>query len=424
MYSKLKETLGFTDVFFISLGYIIGAGIYSLIYLVTTYGRTYTWLSFIIGGIISLFTALSYSDLSTHFDTTASDYDYITQGLTSKFKFSTSSLLVGIGIITCSTLCLAFTNIVQRIFKNINYNIILLLVIIIPTLINIYDVKTTSNINMGISITETSTLVILILLCFSQFLKQPSSPGISTILKQSGGSLWNISDFNLKGIFHGGFMSVFAYSGFETIPKLADETKNSKKNIPLAMISSLVITMIIYTLVSISINYILGVDNVIKTVNPITGAFDKILGAKSKGVVNAITLLSIFNTILLTVLFTSRQLYGVAERQIYPKIFTKINSKTQTPIYAIIFVSLATLLVCLIKNIKITSHISNILLFVLFTAINLSAISLAFQGKMATHGIDFNGKNGKKKKGNIPIYSVLGLLSSLIVCYHTIRDLI
>lgn len=219
-------------------------------------------------------------------------------------------------------------------------------------------------------------------------------------------------------------MSVFAYSGFETIPKLADETKNSKKNIPLAMVSSLLITLVIYTLVSISINYILGVERVVKTVNPITDAFDILLGTKSNNLINAITLLSIFNTILLTVLFTSRQLYGIAERKVYPKIFTTINSKTQTPIYSILFVSILALLLCLIKNINITSHLCNILLFVLFTVINLSAINLAFQGKMATHGIYFNGENGKKKKGNIPIYSVLGLVSSLIVCYQTIRDLL
>ena len=39
---NLKESLGFIDVFFISLGYIVGAGIYSLIYLTTQYAGKYT----------------------------------------------------------------------------------------------------------------------------------------------------------------------------------------------------------------------------------------------------------------------------------------------------------------------------------------------------------------------------------------------
>ena len=97
---NLKESLGFIDVFFISLGYIIGAGIYSLIYLTTRYSGKYTWLSFIIGGFISLMTALSYRDLSEHFDTNASDYDYITQGLSMKLKYPVSYLIIFMLILT------------------------------------------------------------------------------------------------------------------------------------------------------------------------------------------------------------------------------------------------------------------------------------------------------------------------------------
>ena len=88
MTSNLKEVLDFKDVFFISLGYIVGAGIYSLLYITTSYSKSYTWLSFIIGGIISLMTAFSYRDLSEYFDTNASDYDYITRGISHKLKIS------------------------------------------------------------------------------------------------------------------------------------------------------------------------------------------------------------------------------------------------------------------------------------------------------------------------------------------------
>ena len=52
MESKMKKVLTFFDIFLIGLGYIIGAGMYSLIYLTTKYGREFTWLSFIVGGLI------------------------------------------------------------------------------------------------------------------------------------------------------------------------------------------------------------------------------------------------------------------------------------------------------------------------------------------------------------------------------------
>ena len=139
---ELKKTLKTYDIFFIGLGYIIGAGIYSLLYLITKEAKGYTWISFLIGGIICILTALSYSDLSNHFNSSAADYDYITVGLTgNRFKLLVGLFVSAIEILMLVTLCLAFSNILKKMYKSLSYNLILLIVIAIPTLINIYNVK-------------------------------------------------------------------------------------------------------------------------------------------------------------------------------------------------------------------------------------------------------------------------------------------
>ena len=68
---------------------------------------------------------------------------------------------------------------------------------------------------MAIAITESSTLVILILLscCYFRKIKINQITG----------------DFNLKGITRGAFITIFTFTGFEAIAKLAEETKESKK---------------------------------------------------------------------------------------------------------------------------------------------------------------------------------------------------
>ena len=43
--TKLKSVLKFHDVFFVSLGYIVGAGIYSLLHITTKYSGKHTWLA-------------------------------------------------------------------------------------------------------------------------------------------------------------------------------------------------------------------------------------------------------------------------------------------------------------------------------------------------------------------------------------------
>ena len=69
MKGSFEKVLNFVDVYFISLGFIIGAGIYSLLNIVTKYSGKFSWLSFCIGGFISLMTAFSYYDLSKKYDT-------------------------------------------------------------------------------------------------------------------------------------------------------------------------------------------------------------------------------------------------------------------------------------------------------------------------------------------------------------------
>lgn len=417
---KLKESLKFFDVFFVSLGYIIGAGIYSLIYLITSYGKQFTWLSFILGGFISLLTALSYSDLSEHFDSNASEYDYITIGLTKdKFKFIIAILLVGLGIFTLSTFALAFTNISKKIFNRIPYKLILFMILFVTTIINVYDLKLTTNINMGISITETVVLIVLVLLSMFYIITTKNS-NIKNTTKIIDN--FNLDKFDYKGIIHGAFLTILAFSGFETIPRLAEETEDSKKNIPKAMIASIGIVMIIYVLVSFSINNVLGIKNVINNVNPISETFNKLLGNKSKHFINLITLISIYNVVQLTLLFTSRQLYGISKKNVLPKIFSKVNEKTRTPINAILFTSIIAFIICFFTNIKSTCHISNGVLIFIFILVNLSATVLAYEGKINVNGLGILNENKKdnKRKGRISYYSLLGTIISLLILFYMI----
>ena len=407
----MEKKLKLYDIYFIGLGYIVGAGIYSLLYLTTKHGKNYTWLSFLIGGIISIFTALSYSDLSNHFDSSSSEYDYITIGLTNnRFKKVIAYGLIGIGILMLVTLCLAFSNILNKLFKHVSYNLILISIILIPTIINIYDVKTTSNVNIGISILETGTLILLILLCF--FGNYDNK--LTNITKNKS------KDISWDGVIYGAFISIFAYAGFETIPKLADDTIKSKQNISKGMIYSLVSVIVLYIGVSLSVNKLLGYHKAGTIINPITEAYNVLLGSKSTKVINVITLFSIFNTILLTILFSSRQIYGISKKNVLPTIFKTVNKKTNTPIYSILVVSVIAYLLCLFTTINVSTHLSNTILLILFVLINLASIVMAYKGKISVNGFHFS-KDKNKKSGTLSYYSIIGFCVSLGLLLKSLR---
>ena len=60
---KLARRLDFSDMFFTGISYMIGAGIFTLMPFIIKYGGKNAWLAFIIGGIISILTGLSFAKL-------------------------------------------------------------------------------------------------------------------------------------------------------------------------------------------------------------------------------------------------------------------------------------------------------------------------------------------------------------------------
>lgn len=406
MYQKLKSVLQFHDVFFVSLGYIVGAGIYSLLYLTAQQGGNFTWLSFVIGGIISICTGLSYSELTQHYDSNATEYYYFNKTITPKFKLSIALILIMKGIFLAITLLLALSNLSYKLLgERIPYFLITLVSIVLPTLINIYGVKLTSNFNMVISIIESSVLVILIIIGFKHW-KVPSFT----------------TKFNLNGVLYGAFLSVLSYSGYEALPKLSEETQDSTEVIPYAIVSSLILVIIMYSLVSITTNSILGTDVVGKTLNPVSKTFQLLLGNKFEKIINGVTLFSIFNTVMLTILITSRQIYGISKEEgIHPqfdKLMTKVNQKTKTPIGSIMFVSVLTLLGANFGKIEWLNHTTNLLLFFIFILVNLSALVFRYKKRS-----DFENENKQIKwYHKIGIHSSIGLISSLLLFIFSFKQ--
>lgn len=390
METELKKILNFTDIFLVGIGYIVGAGIYALLYITTKKAKNFTWLSFLIGGLISLLTGLSYAKLSQRINTNATEYDYFTKIISKNFKVFPAILLLLSGCFICSTLLISFSNILSNQFTNKKYKLsIIILILGVCSGINILNLKLTKNLNNVIAVLESSLLIIVIL--FS--LKYWKLPSFDTKL-------------NFKNIFDGAFLTLFTYSGFNSIPKLSEETIDSEKNIPLGIITSIIFTIVLYSLTSIGANSILGSEEVSNWVNPISKIYGKLFGSKFEKIIDISTLFSIFNTILLSILFVSRQFYGISKDFKYLKKFTKVNKKTDTPINSIIFVSIITLVLCVYKNIEFNNYISNLFLFFIYIIVNSSLIILY--------------KKEKEKDFTKYIYPIFGVISSIFVFINSL----
>ena len=159
--TKLAKKLGFIDIYLMSLGQIIGAGIFILIGKSAKYAKDLTWMSFLIAGILSILSGFSYVELSTVFKNNAAEKDYVGSVFGEKMGFITSILLLLIGIFTVTTVALGMGEYINKKLK-ISRVLSAILIILLYASINIIGVKTSSNINIISTVIEFLGLVAII----------------------------------------------------------------------------------------------------------------------------------------------------------------------------------------------------------------------------------------------------------------------
>jgi len=397
--AKLKKELGLFQVTLAGVGVILGAGIYALIGVASGIAGNAIWLAFAIGSVIALLTGLSYAELSSMFKKDAGEYDYIENAFNKKFALILGLVIIFAGIVTAATVSLGFANYFSALFKTpIVY--VAILITLVFSLVNYYGIKGSSWFNTFSTIVESLGLIIIIIL------------GIKFIGKVN----YLEMPHGFNGVLQATALIFFAFLGFDNIVKLAEETKNPQKTIPKAVMLSIIISSIIYVLVAISAVSVLGWQTLSQSNAPLADVAAKSLGNIAFFVLGIIALFSTGNTILVSLVTTSRMSYGMAEEKSLPKVFALVDKKTRTPWVSVFLIMLVTILFVLIGDIKVVAELANLSLFITFAFVNLALIILRYKKPYMERkfAVPLN-----INKFNIPAF--LGALFSLFMLYYVIK---
>ena len=451
---KYVRNLSFMDLFFAGYGFIIGAGIFTLISYSLTYGKGFTWLAFVIGGLICALTGLGYAKLNTLYPTNDAEYAWILGVLGQNNKNETTNLLIKqfanlviwvvmlIGMFTAATVVVGQANFIQEYYK-FSKPLLIAILVLIPTFVNSLGNEYTTGLNKGIMITATIGFFMLygIGLIKSKFFNQNDFNPFIKPQQMHGYKAHEKKSFYyhlFKNLTHSSFITIFAYNGFQSVVQLSEEAKDPS-NVPKSIMGSRGFSTVIYALVAISIISLLGVKASSNAVNPISDAFSVAFGKRGKDIVNVIAIICLTNTFLIATLSRSRLLQKLAERGIAPAVFKKLTSikqilglekftnndvnnnkidkhKITLPILSIITVSLLTYLLTFIKKgaIEVLAKITSGFIFFIFSVVNLLVIVQYYKKKTPEEIEVFNKRENVVPfiKG-FPWYSILGIIITL-----------
>ena len=395
---KLKRRVSLFGVTVYGVGNVLGAGIYALIGEVVGITGNLSWLAFVLASITGALTGLSYAELSAMYPKSAAEFVYTEEA----FKIRILSFLLGwiiifSGILSAATVALGFANYLAYLIgvPSIILTVIFAAVlIVILSLVNFIGIKASTWTNILFTFIEAAGLILIIIIGIPHF-------GSVNYLELPIGSSFTV-------VFSAVALIFFAYIGFEDIANIAEEVKNPTKNLPKAIIYSIIITTVLYCLTAISIVSILPYSEIADSPAPLNAVTTFILGPIGGIIMSFIALFATANTVLIMMIVTSRMMYGMARDKALPEGLSKISPKYRTPALAVLITMILTMVPLFLGDISIIANATVFGVLITFFLVNLSLIALRRKKPDLERPFKL-----KPNIGWIPIIALLGC----IVCF-------
>ncbi|MFW9852607.1 MAG: APC family permease [Candidatus Thorarchaeota archaeon] len=396
---ELSKELGLKEALGIAVGALIGGGVFSVLGLVISNTGPGAFLSFILAGIVSAFTAYSYVHLALRYPRAGGAFIYAQEAFKSKKLSGTLGIILWFGYsFSISLYAMAFgwylgevwhlfgDKILTLPFYDVNISsfVFQILSIILFIGINLLGIKETSRTQNVLVLVKISILVLYVIV------------GIFAVKK---------SNFTDPAFLVNGFMPVIASSvlifvsmeGFEILSNSVEEMKNAEKDLPIGMFLSIIIVLILYVSVAIITVGVLGWSVELKDIGEVilTHSAEVFLKSAGKWIMAFAAIISAASAINATLLGSSRLSYMLSHEKVIPGAISKINRKTRVPTRAILASGIISIVFVLIFSIEIVATAASIIFMLVFGMVNISAVKLL---------------EGKKK-----IPSIVGII--LIVLY-------
>ena len=330
---SLERVLSLLDATMINAGGIIGSGIFMVPATVAffTGSTSLFFLVWILGGIVSLFGALSVAELGAAMPRAGGQYVYLNEayGPLWGYLYGWSAVAV-INTASIAAVGVAFSEYLGFFYPISDASIkgIAVGTIVLLTIINIVDVKSGARFQNFFTLSKLFAIFGIILLG----------------LVMEGGTIQNLNPIFSDKPFTGligplglAMVSVlWTFDGWIFITYVAGEFKNPKRNIPLSLIYCMLIVVSVYLLLNYVLLFTLGFIGMNGSNLVVSDATTVFLGNKGAAIVTLIILISLIGANNGSILTSARINYAMAKDKLFFNQAAQIHSRFKSPANALI----------------------------------------------------------------------------------------
>ncbi len=363
---SLQRRLSLPLLILYGLGVTVGAGIYVLVGAAAAKAGFYAPVSFLLAALVVAFTGFTYSELSTRFPVSAGEAAYVRNGFNSGMLAMIVGLMVAAsGVVSAAAISIGAAAYLENLVP-VSPDILTTFIILVLGMVAAWGILESVILAAIITLIEVGGLCFVV---FYGFTVKPDLLGeIGRLIPPLEMGAWT-------GIASAGLLAFFAFVGFEDMANVAEEVKNPRKNMPRAIILTLVIATVIYlAVVSVAI-LIVPMDVLRQSSAPLILIFDN-AGDTTKGIFNAIAAIATINGVLIQMIMASRVLYGLASQGNLPKKIAYIHPVTRTPLVATGLIVAIILVLALFLPIAELAETTSLIVLTVFMSVNLALIRI------------------------------------------------
>jgi basic amino acid/polyamine antiporter, APA family len=339
------------------VGIIIGSGIFLVPKRMMAAAGTVELVlaAWIVGGLLSWFGALTYSELAASRPGSGGEYVYMRDGYgpMAGFLYAWNTFLiakpasiatVAVGVVRILGEFPAFAFLQHNLITAplvINYgHLVAISMIVLFTILNYIGVRKAGDFHLFFTCLKVAMILAIVLIGFSY-----SAGGLHNFKTTYPQAIGGMNGFMAALI-----AALWAYDGWNNVVMVAGEVKDPQRSLPRALIFGITAVAILYISTFAAVQYVLPADQIATANRPASLAIQMVLGPVGAMVISAGIAFSMFVTINGQILAGARIPFAAARDGYFFRSLADVHPVYQTPGRAIIFQSALTCFLILVAG--------------------------------------------------------------------------
>jgi len=400
----LKRALSATNLVFLGIGAIIGAGIFVLTGEVSAnYAGPAIILSFVVAAMACACAGLCYAELTSMIPISGSAYTYAYATLGELFAWMIGWLLIVEYLFAASTVSVGWSGYVVSLLADIGkhgihipaalttapiiydsatngfmmskggiINLPAMFIVFLLTIILVLGVKESARFNNVIVFIKVTVILIFLIAGVWYISTANWHPFIP---KNTG----KFGSFGISGILRGAAVIFFAYIGFDAVSTAAQESKNPQRDLPIGILGSLAICTVLYILVALVLTGIVSYTK-LGVPDPIAVGVDSIKSGFARTVLSPLikvgAVAGLSSVVLVMLLGQPRIFFTMSKDGLLPPVFSRVHSRFKTPYMSTIIVGLVAMVLAGLFPIGVLSKLVSLGTLLAFSSVCLAILIL------------------------------------------------